>query len=509
MAIVHWEVQGRQGSCEAAIGTNLMDLLHRENLPLDFPCGGNHSCGKCRVQIDGAVSPMTKKERKLLSDAPAPMRLACFTQILGDCRLRIESAGERAIATDYFANGAALDPLYPGEYGAAIDIGTTTIAAYLFARTDKDPLAVYGEMNEQGQYGADVLTRIAYAASHGVSLLQEAVCSQIGRMLQHLCAQAQITPAQLSGACVTGNTTMLHLATGLDPYSLSQAPFQPVSVFGETRHLPIPSFSHMRVYLPRCISAYVGADITCSILASDILRKEGNILMVDIGTNGEMALKCGDRLLCCATAAGPAFEGAGISCGSSASAGAISAVKLDGDGRFACQVIGAQPPASICGSGLIDAIACMLDAGTIEYRGRFKKGADNFLELAPHVRVTLPDVRQVQLAKGAIRAGIDTLLDAAGVDCSQLDQIVLCGGFGSYMNPISAERIGLIPEGTAQKAVAIGNAAGTGAGWMLQSQVQIEQAMQFVQKAEVIELSVSDFFKSRYIQAMNFPKPIA
>ncbi len=505
MARITWHAQGKSGVCEVDTGTDLMEVLRRENVPLDFPCGGNHSCGKCKVMVDGEVSAMTDKERQLLGDVPAGTRLACFTQTVGDCTVWVDAVKGSAIATDHFEGDGDLAPLYEGAYGAAVDIGTTTIAAYLFSRESKKPIAVCGEMNEQGRYGADVLTRIDYAAQNGVRVLQQCICGQLSRMMRQLCDEAGIHPAQLSGACITGNTTMLHLLAGLDPYSLSQAPFTAASLFGENAALPIPDFTHVKYYLPRCISAYVGADITCSILASELMDKAGNVLMVDIGTNGEMALRSGERLLCCATAAGPAFEGAGISCGSAACAGAVSKVTLQ-EGAFVCQVIGGGEGKSICGSGLIDAIACMLDNRTIEYRGRFPKGADPFATLTDEVRITLADVRQVQLAKGAIRGGIDTLLDAAGLTPEQLDGIILCGGFGSFMDPVSAETIGLIPAGTAKKTTAIGNAAGAGAGWMLQSAAQVAESMRFVEKAELIELSTSEVFKTRYIQAMNFPK---
>lgn len=505
MALVTWRAGGKTGVCEVDTGTTLMEVLRRENVPLDFPCGGNHSCGKCRVVVDGGVDPLTEKERQLLGDAPVGIRLACFARVAGDCTVTVETARGSAIATDHFESDGDLTPLYDGDYGVAIDIGTTTIAAYLFSCHSKKPLAVCGEMNDQGRYGADVLTRIDYAAQNGVGGLQECICEQLGRMMAELCHNAGIDPAQLSGACITGNTTMLHLLTGLDPYSLSQAPFTPQSLFGHYEKLPIPGFSHLKCYLPRCISAYVGADITCSILASELLSKKGNVLMVDIGTNGEMALKSGERLLCCATAAGPAFEGAGISCGGPASEGAVSKVWLE-EGKFVCSVLGGGEGKSICGSGLIDAIACMLENKTIEYRGRFPKGAEPFAALTGNVRITLADVRQVQLAKGAIRGGIDTLLDAAGLTPEQLDGIILCGGFGSFLDPRSAEIIGLIPAGTAAKTTAIGNGAGTGAGWMLQSAQQVEESLRFVERAELIELSTSEVFKTQYIQAMNFPK---
>lgn len=506
MPTIEWELEGQMGTCHAEPGDLLIPALQASNVPLDLPCGGHHTCGKCRVIASGAVSEATQEEIQLLGDDfRRGIRLACFLRVEGNCRISSPSHTGQRITSDYQQSFAPLDPIYAGAYGAAFDIGTTTVVGYLFSRESKNPLAILGEMNRQGRFGADVLSRIDYCAANSVEPLQSAICRQISDMLLALCQEAEILPTEVSGLCVTGNTTMLHLLAGLDPYPLSQAPFTPQSLFGDTRNLPIPEFSKLPVYLPPCISAYVGGDISCSILAGGIMRRPGNLLLVDIGTNGEMALKTEDAIHCCATAAGPAFEGAGISCGSSARDGAIHAVTLE-NGQLRCQVIGGGKATSLCGTGLIDAIACCLENGMVDYRGRIAKQLQQKILLQDDVFLSQADIRQLQLAKGAIRAGMDALLDAAGMEYAQIDEIIFCGGFGNCIRPETAAAIGLIPEELAGRTCAIGNAAGTGAGWILQSRSWISEMESTAARAKVVELSNSKFFQKRYIEAMNFPK---
>ena len=498
MPRITWRAGAHSGTAEAEAGSPLMDALRA--LGLSFPCGGRHTCGKCRVLASGALSEAGENERALLRGTPAGTRLACFVRVLGDCEIILpQRAGDR-IETGSAVLDAPLDPIYKGAFGAAFDIGTTTVVGYLFSREKPEALAVAGEMNRQGRCGADVLSRIEFTLQNTVEPLRELICGQLSDLLVRLCRDAGIGKDQLSGLCVTGNTTMLHMAAGLDPRSLSQAPFTPQTLFGETWDLRLPDFPDLPAYLPRCVSAYVGADITCSILASGILRQPGRWLLVDVGTNGEMALKTGEGLFCCATAAGPAFEGAGISCGSSACAGAISQVSLE-DGALRCAVLDGGEAKTLCGSGLIDAVACLLRRGDITPKGR----TGGALPLFGAVQLTQMDVRQLQLAKGAVRGGMDTLLHAAGLSYGQLDGIVLCGGFGSRLDPASAEAIGLLPAGMAEKTSAIGNAAGAGAGRILQSRPCLDEAARIPAMAHVVELSASKYFQKRYIQAMNFP----
>ena len=368
MATVTISHAGRQSVAEVAAGANLLKVLQDADVSASFPCNGNHTCGKCRVIVSGAVSPMDEQERLLLGAAADSMRLACFTTVLGDCSVTMPRSG----AVDYSADDAALEPLYSSGYGVAVDIGTTTVVGYLFRHDSKEPLGVVGEMNKQKMFGADVLSRIVYCNEHTVRPLCQIIRRQIAAICGQLCEKVGIALDEIRALCVTGNTTMLHIFAGLEPRSLAYAPFTPLSLFGDWQEFHLDGMPKAEIYLPRSISAYVGADITCSLLASGICRKTDNVLLVDIGTNGEMGLRTADGLECCSTAAGPAFEGAGISCGSSACEGAINTVAV-ADGHVVYTTIGDGPAQSICGSGLIDAVAALLQVGEILPKGRFRE----------------------------------------------------------------------------------------------------------------------------------------
>ncbi len=504
MATVRVEYQGKVISYQAKEGLTLLEVLQALGADIAFPCGGNHTCGKCRVAAAGHLSPMEESEAQLLAGAGPGIRLACFAQVAGDCELKVlgEKTGER-IAQDYAA-GSSLDPLYSAGYGIAVDIGTTTAVGYLFSHQRQAPLAVLGEMNRQQAFGADVLSRIDYCNQHTVQPLCQLIREQISGIAVRLCAKAGIDPEQVACFCIAGNTTMLHLLAGLPPRSLALAPFTPVSLFGDWQDWRLAGFEQAEIFLPPCIAAYIGADITCSILASGIARQPETVLLVDIGTNGEMALNTAGRMVACSTAAGPAFEGAGISSGTSAHQGAISAVWPE-QGALAYRTIDDAPAVGVCGSGLIDAISAMHQLGVIDHSGRMDPGLNQACLIGGSgVSLTQADIRAFQLAKAAIRGGMDTLIHECGLTYGDLRQIVLCGGFGSNIDVRSAEGVGLIPPGFAGKTKAIGNAAGAGAGQILQSRLALEEALRIAAATEAIELSYSKYFMDRYIQSMGF-----
>lgn len=485
------------------VGSPLSHALHQAGVSLSMPCGGNHTCGKCRIWVAGDVEPPGERERALLGDG-SEQRLACFARVAGDCQVRTASAGGQRIAANYRPDTLPPAPIYAAPYGAAVDIGTTTVAVYLFSRDSALPLAVSSEINRQRAYGADVLSRIAYCNAHTAAPLRDVIRGQLDDMLAGLCRKADVPPEALGGLCVTGNTTMLHLLAGLEPRTLALAPFTAVSLFGDELALSLPRFPELRAYLPRCISAYVGADITCCILASGIAGRRETVLLVDIGTNGEMALCTPEGLICTSTAAGPAFEGAGISSGMSARDGAVSSVWVE-DGRVRWRTIGDAAAAGLCGSGLIDGAAALLELGVLAPSGRMDSKYHGAAPLGDSgVTITQSDVRQLQLAKGAIRGGMDALLHRCGVPYEALERILLCGGFGSYMNVRSAQAIGLIPPGMAERTAVLGNAAGIGAGYILQSAERRTESMRIAELAEAIDLSTDSYFKKRYVEVMKF-----
>jgi uncharacterized 2Fe-2S/4Fe-4S cluster protein (DUF4445 family) len=289
-----------------------------------------------------------------------------------------------------------------------------------------------------------------------------------------------------------GNTAMLHLLTGTDPTPLAAAPFILKRTFGEWEGTR---------YYPPCISAYVGADMTAAILSSGMCESpDQTALLIDVGTNGEMALLHQGALTCCSTAAGPAFEGAGISCGSMAVPGAVSDVWAE-DGRICYRTIDNCPPVGLCGTGLIDAAATLRELGLMEDSGFMEDNAplgDSGLVL------TRADIRQLQLAKAAIRAGIDTLLSDRGLTYADVDVLYLAGGFGSYLHPESCAAIGMIPRELIDKIQVLGNAAGQGASMMLLSAAELARAEGIARGATTLELSTSAVFMEKYVDGMMF-----
>ncbi len=408
---------GRALPVEVEAGALLSDaLLHSGHRP-DMPCGGRGRCRKCRVQASGALSPLSAAELDALSPAEreAGVRLACCTRILGDAR--VTAAGDGA-GTQICTRGEAraverLDPMF-AALGAAVDIGTTTLAAQLY---DRDGLlATAAAPNPQRSFGADVISRIGRSMEGDSPALANCVRQAIAGLLRTLCGQAGRRSEEIDALVLTGNTAMLHLLCGLDVSPLAAAPFQAEELFGKTlsaAELDLPCAPGARAYLPRCMSAFVGADITTALLASGICAGRETRMLTDIGTNGEIALWHQGRLSCCSTAAGPAFEGANLSQGMQGAPGAIDHAWV-ADGALEVHTIGEAAPVGICGSGVADVLAGLLELGRLDETGLLNDGDDAW-PLAPGVAITQGDIRQVQLAKSAVRAGIETLMARAGL----------------------------------------------------------------------------------------------
>lgn len=466
----------------------IAQALRMKGLLIDQPCGGSGKCGKCQICASGSLSPITEKERLCISPSRQAhgYRLACSTFILGNATIDYTTKTETMQGiTEGFFPSFSKDPLTGNKncYGLAIDIGTTTIAGYLYHFPDCTPVSAACLPNTQSAYGGDVISRIDSAIHGGGKELQHLVRRQIESMVKAF-------GCSVDTFVITGNTVMLHLLTGMDPQGLASAPFTPKSLFGCWMD---------QVYFPPCISAYVGADITCSILSSN-MQSQQTAFLVDIGTNGEMALWHDGKFICCSTAAGPALEGAGISMGMRAVPGAISKVWTE-QGTVQYETIQNAPPTGICGSGLIDAAACMLSCGVLDETGYLEK---SWQIGESGVFITPEDIRQLQLAKAAIRAGIDTLLSQCGIAYEQLESFYIAGGFGSFIDRRSAAAIGLIPKQVLPKVTALGNAAGSGAAMILQSRQCLAQASSIAALARAIDLSANPVFTQHYIENMLF-----
>lgn len=487
---------------QAKMGESLMSVMRRSGIPAEFPCGGNHICGKCRVLTDSiGLTPCNENEKLLIGDQEG-VRLACFAKIRGECTIEIESSKAPCVEMEGENKEYEADPIYEGDYGMAFDIGTTTIAGYLFSAESIRPAAAIGEVNIQRTYGADVISRVQFCVEKGINLLSNLIKQQINDMMVKLCEKAGIGKEEIRMISVCGNTVMLHLFAGLHPASIAVAPFKAPTLFGYSINPCLRDFPWVEAYLPKCAASYVGADIVCAILASGIMEKKKSILLIDIGTNGEMGLWHKENLYCCSTAAGPAFEGAGISCGSGATPGAICNVGWKDD-KLTYKTIQNQQATGICGSGIIDVMAVAILHGLIEYNGKIKN-PDQKLFLSESLFLNQEDIRKIQYAKGAIRGGIETLLNKADITAAYLEEIILCGGFGANLDPVSAETIGLLPEGSAQKTLFFGNGAGVGVGQILQSKEKRKAAEAIAESAKVVELSFSPFFMEKYVEHMNF-----
>ena len=467
----------------------LSDILMHNGFAQEHPCGGRGLCGKCSILIEGNLSSPTPIEKEY------GCRLSCQTILYGDAVVTLPHA--MSLAQIEGGSGKDIQPASPmsKHIGAAVDIGTTTMVLRLYDMSSGHCIGLSSMLNPQGAIAADVIGRIDAALRGGADTLCYLVEAAILQLITSACTQCSIPHDQLDAMVITGNTTMLYLLTARNPAALSKAPFMADCYFGfETTLLK------RRVFLPDCLHAFVGADITCAILASGILDKQESALLCDIGTNGELALWHRGLLYISSTAAGPAFEGAGISCGCGSIPGAIDRVEWL-DGQLVCHTIAEQRAIGLCGSGLVDAVAALLAADIIDDTGFME---DDEIVLQDEIRLTRADIRSVQLAKAATYAGIMSLLSVANCSSDKISSVFLAGGFGSHLNLRSAVRIGLIPVELADKIQVIGNAALDGAAMLLMNTGLRHKAASIRQITQHVRLDGNPDFVQRYVDAMMF-----
>lgn len=498
-------VNGKAYNCP--VGTPLGDLLPALGVG-HMPCGGHGKCGKCRIFVAGTVTPPSEAElRALTSDELADgIRLACRVTVLGDCTVTAAGqSGSRILTDGALPASVSTTPPTPdfARCGVAVDIGTTTLAARLYDREGR-LLSETSRPNPQSVRGADVITRMEAALDGRASELAGMTCRALDGMLRELAKNADVPAEAIETAVITGNTVMLHLLTETEVEPLTHAPFEARRLFGETltaRQLGLSSLpSDATVYLPPCIAAFVGADTVTAVLASDLREREETSLLCDVGTNGEMALWHGHTLYVCSTAAGPAFEGAGISMGMSGRTGAIDRVWVQ-DGEIRCHVIGEVEPVGLCGSGLVDAVAALLDTELLDETGYLE---DEPATVTDPVTVTQEDIRAVQLAKSAIHAGMRTLIHTAHLSCDDVATLFIAGGFGSYLDVKNAGKIGLLPPELTDRVTVLGNAALTGATMLLLYPHLRPAAECLAREARLVELATNPVFVSEYMEQMMF-----
>ncbi len=443
--------------------TLISEILNDMGIHQPKPCGGKGTCKKCEVLLNN---------KKVLS---------CQTFVDSDSYIELSSYKSIEGITDGIMRKFEIAPLLKEGFGAAIDIGTTTIAGYIYKFPECELIKSVCISNPQSQYGADVITRIEYFKNGGKEKLYEAVLDAINQISEGFKIEKYV---------ICANTTMLYLLTKTDPFELAVAPYHASELFGKWFDT---------YYLMPCNSAYIGSDVMSAVMASN-MHHDNISLLVDIGTNGEMVLKCNDKLYCASTAAGPCFEGAGISCGTQAIEGAINKVYIE-NGKVCFSTIGNAEPIGICGTGLVDAIAVFIELGIIDDSGYMEE--EYYFENS-RIYISPDDIRAFQLAKSAICSGIETLINHAKIDFNEIETLYIAGGFGCFLNGKNAELTGIIPHGFSDKIKVIGNGAGIGASMVLRSKKCMEEVNLIASNSESISLSDNPYFMEKYIDNMMF-----
>jgi uncharacterized 2Fe-2S/4Fe-4S cluster protein (DUF4445 family) len=500
-------------------GATLLEAAGQAGIILNTVCGGKGICKKCLVNLapDGRGV------------------LACQHHIDSDLTVTVPSSSrffEHKILTQGVAPQTEIQPdIYKkyrkftsaGEiFGVAVDIGTTTVVAKLIDMTNGQLLAIQADLNPQARFGEDVISRIDYAQTDAkLAELHKAIIDCINELTAKLCKQASIDTKQIYEMCVVGNTTMNHIFLKLPIVQLGQAPYKAFSLDAKDlspEKIALQINPAGNIHTVGNIAGFIGSDTVAVALAADIDSAQDLTLAVDIGTNGEIVLGTADKLYAASCAAGPAFEGARISCGSRAAEGAIQAVVIN-EADIDLDVIGNCLPRSICGSGLIDAVAVLLDLGVIDRTGRFAKPAKLLpaiasricveqdqpaFRLADKVILTQKDIREVQLAKAAIRAGVKLLQKKIGIEDNDIKQVLLAGAFGNYIRRESALRIGLLPNLPLERIHFVGNAAASGAEMILLSSDCRTQAKKLARKIEYVEIAHQPDFQDVFTESMGF-----
>jgi uncharacterized 2Fe-2S/4Fe-4S cluster protein (DUF4445 family) len=546
-------------TARVARGTSIAEAARAAGVFIETPCNGALICGKCKVRLDVSDLPLTDTcGAHMISEAEKAEGyvLACATTVRGDIRVTVSrETGAKAetqtvksgvsfntelapeIRKEYdterdetvvrSASGAVLGAEAGdtgGElYGCVVDIGTTTLAAELANMKTGAVTETLTSVNPQTAYGQDVLSRILFASEpQGLDTLRASVLTEINAMLARLCEDAGISAERVYELVLSGNSAMLHIVMGINPSSLGRVPFSMILKGGESFNASENGFDISKLgltYLPPLISAYVGADICSGILAAQLHKIKGRSLFLDIGTNGEMLVADDGRLYAASTAAGPAFEGMNIKFGSRAVRGAIEYFKIADTGDVTVRTIGGAAPSSVCGSGLLDIVGELVTSGVIDESGRFEsanllpqKLAARMIEddgkpafsLAPGVFLTQQDVRQVQLAKGALRAGVETLLSAVDASAGELDRVLIAGSFGYHLRAESLINIGLLPAAFAGKIEFLGNTSQSGGRAFLLNRSYRDEIAALVPKIEVIELANRADFNDLFIDCLSF-----
>ncbi len=468
-------------------GTMISDAAVEAGVEISLPCGGRGRCGRCIVLVDN--------ERVL----------SCQTEVRDGMTVRIprKDVGKVIAATDRKSKVDELSPISDG-YGLAVDIGTTTIAISVLDMEDGKEIYSASGANAQRSRGEDVLARIQYAEEGGTNELRLLVVDSINRLLSDFKDSGKI-----HSAYIAGNTAMTHLFLGIDPSPIRLPPFEPVvkdaTITGKESMLSINEDA--KVICMPSVASYVGGDITSDIVDSEMDKSEGLSLLIDVGTNGEIALGNQDMLMCCSSSAGPAFEGSQMTSGMLACTGAIDSVRIS-DGKVEYTVIGNARPIGICGSGVIDLVAQLFLNGYVDKRGRFTEisGAkDGIFTVVDDVVITESEIGNVIMTKAAIYSATRSMVRNLGIGFEDVENIYIAGGFGNFINMDSAIAIGLFPDVDREKYHYLGNSSLSGAKKALLSHTFRDRIDEVFPKMTYVDLSSDPIFFDEYMSAQFLP----
>lgn len=519
----------------------LLEALRMSGYRLDAPCSGLGICGKCKVIAEGELSPLNEAEQKFIK-AESNERLACMSQVIGDVKVGLldnfstfQSAEQdfgfiKTVNNEYkviqaedesnlyhlYWQSYEIDTYknYPKVLGVAVDIGTTGISYALVDLESGEKIEKLSSLNQQVSFGGDVLSRMTATLTDGSALTQmhDCIINQLNQEISALASKADIDTESIYHIAIAANTTMVHFLLAAEVKSMSKYPYHP-------KILAPSSFPAQALGLKSChskaklsimpgISAYVGGDIVSGLLCEEV-KRDGLSLFIDIGTNGEIVLIDKDHMYCASAAAGPALEGMNIECGCRANEGAIERFTLSDDGNPIYKTIGDKEATGICGSGLIDLVGSLVNKGWINTTGRWEKDKSNLLTdkkyyITESVYLSQKDIRQIQLAKGAIASGILALLHEVHKSIDDVETVYIAGAFGFHISQEHLLSIGLIPKGCQCEMVFLGNTSLKGAYRLLLDEKIHEDALMLSKKVKYIELSTIPNFQDTFIQQLNF-----
>ena len=534
----------KQVLLQAAAGENILNILKENDIYVPAYCNGRGSCGKCGIIVERGQLEITAEDRRFFDEAQlkSGYRLSCKAVPAEDVTIRMISSDEddfevlsshgaktsdtRRGCVDGVSGGSKnqnnIDvgqedmPASTGAhavYGIAVDIGTTTISMDLINLATGISIADDNRINRQRAFGADVISRIQASVNGDKEALRKSIIKDLTTGFEHLVMEGGIAPSQVKKIVIGANTTMCHLLLGYDCDTLGVFPFEPVNIKTVRKSFEEvfdSTFLGAQVIVLPGISTYVGADIAAGLLACDFDRSEQQVMLIDLGTNGEMAISTEDGFLCTSTAAGPAFEGGNISCGTGSVKGAICAVKIHEPDNIEYKTIADGAPVGICGTGVLDITAELVACEMVDETGLLDDDYfDDGVKIATSrtgedIVFTQKDVREIQLAKAAVRAGIEVLVKRSHKTFEDVGRVYLAGGFGFRLNIEKAVSIGLLPEAFADKICIVGNSCLKGASMCVMDENNIARIEAMIAKCQEISLGSDVDFNNAYMESMYF-----